>query len=182
MSTSRVLDVSGLHTLGVKRFDGLRVEVSVLAKTEAQILRGDVREHEIEVALGNPGRERDLVGTYYAAVFLASAHMRDTLTRLSIGGWTWLRVPDSLGLSQPYGILAVTGRSGPAYGHGGLDAPVIPALGSFLDPKEWDGSDIFVASNNNTIFVTRRAADEIRVQQLSNLDLRLSAFEELPGS
>jgi len=52
-------------------------------------------------------------------------------------------------------------------------------VGNFLDPVQWDGSDIFVTENHNAIFVTQRCAEILQTIGLSNLELREEGLEPL---
>lgn len=85
-----------------------------------------------------------------------------------ITGWTGLNVAESEQVSAEFLILGVTGRVGDVQFRGD---PIRCAndYSFVVDEGTWSGDDFFVASNNESIFVTRRAVNVLRSAQLRNV-------------
>ena len=60
------------------------------------------------------------------------------------------------------------------FGVGGDPYPGGPDVGTFIDPERWDGGDLFMADNNNSIHVVGSTAERIHELRLSNV-----AFESV---
>ena len=73
----------------------------------------------------------------------------------------------------------MTGRSGPVPDGGTAG---LQPLGHYLDPREWDGSDLFRPGCEGTILVTARAVEAIRDAHLKNVVLQPAGLEPLPGT
>jgi len=166
--------------LGEGSFDGLRISVQSGEADDAHLIRGDFVGRPHGVVLQR-GKVKDLIGTFWANVYLMSERMVDELATHRLTGWTARPVdieePPQL---PPLSLLTVTGRSGPAYSRTGLSLPGLPQFGWFLDPRQWDGSDFFVPANMNGIFLAPAAAAVIRKMRLANVDLHPANFEPLP--
>jgi len=53
------------------------------------------------------------------------------------------------------------------------------AVGTFIDPQLWDGSDFFIASNNNSTFVIGSMADAIQRVGLANVAFEPAGLQAL---
>lgn len=105
----------------------------------------------------------DLVGTYWAALFLMSSKFVATLETANLTGWKPVPVevhgnPDA----RNFALLQVTGTCGPISGG---------KVGRSLDLRTWDGSDFFVAENESVVFLSEKAAEVLRSSQLANVDI-----------
>jgi hypothetical protein len=47
----------------------------------------------------------------------------------------------------------------------------------FLDPHEWDGSDLFMPTNSGSVLLTGRAADIVKRARLRNVRLEPAHYE-----
>jgi hypothetical protein len=54
-----------------------------------------------------------------------------------------------------------------------------PRIGTFLDGAQWDGSDFFLADNNNSIFVVGSTGERIQQLRLSNVAIESASLEPL---
>jgi hypothetical protein len=113
-------------------------------------------------------------------VVLVSDRFLETLAREGLSGWQAVPIPGLPDLGGPYSLLVITGRGGPAYGSDGIRFPGLPALGQFLDPEQWDGSDLFVVDRQVAIYITNAAAQRLARHRLTNLELEPIVMERLP--
>ena len=49
----------------------------------------------------------------------------------------------------------------------------------FLDPLEWDGSDVFMPSNSGVVLLGARAAAVVRSARLRNVQLEPAHYERV---
>ena len=90
-----------------------------------------------------------------------------------MSGWrTYETVCEGMPSETAWWVLGVAGRAGPVRRGKGLDS-----LSQYLDPREWDGSDLFHPANENTVLVTARAAELIRDAHLKNVRLEPAGLE-----
>lgn len=178
-STSRRLDVEHVQTLVEASFQGLRISVTGGGVTSRDLLTGNFESQALVPTVRRPGRVRDLVGTYWAGVYLVSEHFRRSVTRLGASGWSTSPVPVE-GIDFPLGLLSITGRCGPVRGVGGEPIEDGPTFGTFIDPAEWDGTDFFMAENSNAIFVLGSTAKSIQRLHLSNVAFESSGLQPYP--
>jgi hypothetical protein len=179
MSTSEALDVTMVRTLQAREHQGLRVDLLTTHST-GDLVRGRFPESGFNGIVREGGKLTDLVSTFWAAVFLLSDRFKDTLEQHRFSGYR--TVPISItgyaGLTTLW-LLTVSGACGRLYGVDGDPLPNEGRIGNFLDPTQWDGSDLFVAENHNAIFMTSRSADVLGTVGLSNLELRQEGLEPL---
>jgi hypothetical protein len=178
MSTSEMLDVARVRTVQVRGHQGLRVDLLTNHPAE-NLIRGEFPEPSLSGVVRENGNLTDLVSTFWAAVFLVSDHFKATLEKYQLSGWR--TIPVSLSSSVDVGtlwLLTVHGTCGHLYGTDGYAIPGVH-VGNFLDPAQWDGSDIFLADNHSAIFVTPRCADTLQAVGLANLELRNEGLEPL---
>lgn len=178
MSTSEALDVAMIRTIQARGQVGLRIDLRT-NHTARNLVRGMFTESGFLGVVRETDELTDLVCTFWSAVFLLSDRFRDALEHYGLSGRR--TVPVSIaGLKsrKTLWLLTVSGTCGRLYG---VDGDPLPGMrvGNFLDPAQWDGSDIFVTENHNAIFVTQRCAEILQTIGLSNLELREEGLEPL---
>ena len=178
MSTSEELDVTRVRSIQARGHRGLRVDLRT-NHPPRNLVRGMVPESEFFGVVHEKGELADLVSTFWAAVFLLSDRFRDALEQHQLSGWGTVPVSiTGLASVKTLWLLTVSGTCGRLYGVDGDPVPGV-RVGNFLDPAQWDGSDLFVAENHNAIFVTPRCADILQAIGLANLELRQEGLEPL---
>ena len=180
MTATSLLDVERVGVLGEKSFRGLRLDVTAGAADARDLVRGRFSPRDLRVAVGNPGRPKDLVGTYWAGIKAMSRRMVEFLEAERLTGWRAipLPIPES-GDVPPLWLLTVTGTAGHPYGSGGLRVRGLPRLGTFIDPRRWDGSDFFLLGGSAT-YVAPNAVETFRRSRLTNLAVEPAGLEPLP--
>jgi hypothetical protein len=186
MATAGHLDVEHLHWLqeGQGR---LRIHLDVPAELTAseRSTAHEILTRTSTKVLGRVGAKgpvTDIVGTYWG-VYLMSERMVSFLTQHNVSGWR--AVPVEIGNDstlEPLWLLVITGTTGPVYGVHDLRREELPALGYFLDPTEWDGSDLFVPANTSEILVVPACAAMLKKARLRNLRLEPVGLEVTPWS
>jgi hypothetical protein len=183
-SRAVVLDVTGLSKLKPRRQDWLRLDLRFPASVSATaVLTGTHGFPEpIPAVIARPGPPGDLIGTTWANVYAISERLKTVLEDAHLTGWVPYLLEVSSGelASRKVWLLTVRGRSGPVYGVDGAHRDGLETLGQYLDPKEWDGSDLFVPSNRNVILIARQAAETLEAAHLSNLELDPAGLEATP--
>ena len=53
-------------------------------------------------------------------------------------------------------------------------------MGFFLDPGEWDGSDLFMPMNASPTLLTVRAGELVRRARLPNVRIEPANYEAMP--
>jgi hypothetical protein len=178
MSTSE-LEPDRLWRIGERSSGGLRVSLLGSVSDPARAVRGDVPVPIVGEARGR-GPARDLVGTYDGFLFLISPAFAAALEGFGATGWRAIEV-EIPGVSESLSLLAGTGRVGPVI-RASEETPVGPyKFGRFLAPGGWDGTDVFVPDNENTILLTDELATHLRGRSLSNLELEPAGFERMPA-
>lgn len=179
VSTSRQLEVTKVQTLEEASFRGLRVSIRGEGITAHSLLTGDFGSRSLVGTVRQPGRVRDLLGTYWAGVYLVTEHFRQSVGDLGATGWftTPVRIE---GIESPLSLLSVTGRCGSMFGVGGEPIAGAPEIGTFIDPLRWDGSDLFMPDNNNSILVLGSTAESLQELRLSNVAFESAGLEPLP--
>ncbi len=174
------LDVEGVHTLTVRTHDGLRVQLhGVEAYDAAALLRGRFPATSLAGTALQRGRPGDLVGTFFANLFLMSPRFRSLLHEHGVLGWGHVPITVSGVALLDFGLLTVHGRCGPIRRLGPI--PSDPrGLGHYIDPLSWDGSGLFVADGDRAVLVSRDTADLIRRSRLRNVDVVPAGLETLP--
>ena len=124
------------------------------------------------------GKLGDMIGTFWPSLYVIGERLKDLLERNAITGW---RLYEAVfpGTPSPaaWWALGITGRAGRV--RTGPETPLDP-LGHFLDPQEWDGSDLFHPTNEGTILVTARAAQIFQETRLRNVLLEPAGLAPLP--
>jgi hypothetical protein len=187
MSTSKVnqpLGVAELKQLQLRSHEWLRLDLEVGSNVRpAQLLRGEnVGIAEISAAVKQSGPVGDLIGTFWATVYVITSRFRDALEKSEINGWRahpiTLRSPRQI--DSEVSLLVVTGRAGPVFGAGGIVREDLDPVGQYLDINDWDGSEIFVPANRNVILLTERAAQALQAARLRNVVLEPAGFIPAP--
>lgn len=83
------------------------------------------------------------------------------------------------GVQTQLSLLSISGRCGPMFGVGGDPYPGIASVGSFIDPARWDGSDFFIADNNNEILIVSATAKRLQQLSLSNVVMEEAGLESI---
>ena len=182
-STSR-LSVADLRTLRLRSYDWLRVRLSLPTRSDHDRLleAGYDGSVPIDALVKQGGKVGDLVGTLWPSLYLMNDRFMRVLEQNAITGWHGYKTVVKGRISPTaWWILGVAGRAGPVQtgatgGSRGLDP-----LGHYLDPREWDGSDLFHPANEGTILVTPRAAEAIRDARLKNVLLEPGGLEPPPN-
>lgn len=188
MSTSErpLLNISSIRRLAPRSYNGLRIDVPLPGGIdEKRVLRGEYSALSLHGSVGNPGRARDFIGTYWAILHVVSGRFKRALEENGLTGWRpYPLTLDVMQFKDPLWLLAVVGRCGPVFGsgRGELRCPALPPLGHYLDPHDWDGSDFFLPKNHHGILITASCAKVLESARLKNLNSELSPFEALPDA
>jgi hypothetical protein len=176
--TRRQLDVVSVQMLVEASFKGLRVSVKGEGISDRDLLTGNFDAKSLDCQVRQRGRMHDLVGTYWAGVYLVSERFRTLVAELGATGWhtTQLHVT---GVESPLWLLSISGACGPVFGVGGMPHEGIPKFGSFVDPDRWDGSDFYMPDNNIGIHVIGSTAEKIHDLMLSNVAFESAGLEPL---
>jgi hypothetical protein len=168
-----------VRTLEPASYRGLRVSIRGRDVTARDLLSGNLPDQPLAGSARRQGRAGDLVGTYWAGVYLVSERFQASVAELGASGWSTapVQVPE---VEVPLLLLSISGKCGPLYGVGGVQIEGGAAVGTFIDPQLWDGSDLFMASNNNSIFVVGSMADAIQKVGLANVAFEPAGLEALP--
>jgi hypothetical protein len=108
-------------------YRGLRVSLRGAGITARGLLTGDLGGQPLVGVVHQPGRPRDLVGTYWAGVYLVSERFRRCMSDLGASGWFTTPVQVE-GVQSQLWLLSISGRCGPLFGVGGDPYPVAPTL------------------------------------------------------
>lgn len=179
MTTSSQLEVPTIRLLQERCFRGLRVSVTGNGITARRLLSGDLVGEPLVGVARQAGPVTDLVGTYWAGVYLVSERFRRSIADLGVSGQftTPIEVGD---VSSSLWLLSISGRCGPLFGVAGEPLPGGPRLGQFIDPDRWDGSDFFMADNSNATYVSGSTAAKVEALKLSNVVLEPASLEPVP--
>src|SRR4029077_15279038 len=173
-----------LRVLGLAHHNWKRVDVAPLEGVNGnELLSGEYRGQLPLIAVVREGGPvGDLVGTFWANVFLMSDRLSKAMQELRLSGWRSLpvSVKDDPDLDDRLALLAVTGRAGPVYGAGGQTRAAVDAIGQNLGPGEgdragaglaafanfvvrggWGVSPFSPRANGRSFFVTGPAAEKI---------------------
>jgi hypothetical protein len=161
MSTSRVLEIDSVQRVLSVSYKGVRVSIrggqsDVAARN---LLSGSLADQPLTGTARRQGRVGDLVGTYWAGVYLVSERFRESVAELGASGWstTPIQVP---GVEVPLLLLSITGKCGPLFGVGGEQTEGGAAIGTFIDPQLWEGPTF--SSHPTTIQSSSLAASPMR--------------------
>jgi hypothetical protein len=176
MTPSTGLEVADIRVLVSASYRGLRVSLRGAGITARGLLTGDFGGQPLVGVVHQPGRPRDLVGTYWAGVYLVSERFRRSMSDLGATGWFTTPVHVE-GVPSQLWLLSISGRCGPLFGVGGDPYPSGPDVGTFIDPARWDGADFFMADNNNSIHVVGSMAEGINELRLSNVVFESAGLE-----
>ena len=170
--------------LTLKSYRGLRIRLFIPPLVDKhQLLHGEYQPlAPLEATIDQESRIFDIIETGSANLYAISDRFRQVLSQLRLTGWAALPVNVRRGqLGVPLWLLAATGRCGPVYGSDGVPRPGLDRLGQYLDPLEWDGSDILCPENRTAVFVTGPAAELLLAAKLTNLHFELGGFEPTPA-
>ena len=125
----------------------------------------------------------DLIGTTRVALRVITNGFRQFLVDVAVTGWRSMPVEFAKPETGPQlHLLIVTGRCGPEYGGERTRPPGLPPLGLFLDPRQWDGCDIFMPSNASPILLTGPTAAVLKRRRLRNIAIEPASYEALPDT
>jgi hypothetical protein len=159
-SVGRRLPVEGLTKLELRSHEWLRVDLEVGPDVQpADLRRGEnLSTRPIPAVVKQQGPVGDLIGTFWATVYAFTSRFRGVLQKSEVSGWGShpidLRSP--IDITSDLSLLLVRGRAGPVFGVGGIVRQDLDPVGQYLDPSEWDGSDLFLPANRSVILVTER--------------------------
>ena len=176
------LAVSDLQTLRLRSYEWLRARLTLPVRADHERLLDAKYDGvlPIRVLVDQSGRAGDLIGTPWSSLYLIGDRFKKLLEQGAISGWrAYETVCEGMPSETAWWVLGVAGRAGPV--RTGKGSPVgHDPLGHYLDPREWDGSDLFHPGNENTILVTARAAELIREAHLKNVRLEPAGLESTP--
>jgi hypothetical protein len=124
-------------------------------------------------AMGGPLRDAVALTSVFPRV--VSDRFREVLVRHDFLGWITYPVElyDKAGRQvSDYHVLCITGRCGPVKYWRGFSPRRILLMegkGLHLDPKTWDGSDLFVPENGSWLLVLEPVMQALRGAKLSGL-------------
>ena len=156
--------------LGLKNHRWVRVDIGDLGGADPhRVLVGSV---DPQITLGqadSTGKVGDLIGTYWAELFLVNRAFVELLTVSGLTGWRTTSVPVQGNPSvDDVCLLRVVGSCGPIRETG---------AGRVLELDSWDGADLFVPSNESTILLSSRAVEALRDAHLSNVEVEPAGVE-----
>lgn len=176
MTPSPRPEVTDIRLLVGRSLGGLRVSLTGEGISARRLLTGDLVGQPLVGVVRQSGRPCDLVGTYWAGVYLVSEHFRRSMSDLGASGWFTTPVQVE-GVPSKLWLLSISGRCGPLFGVGGDPYPGGPDVGTFIDPAGWDGADLFMPDNNNSIHVVGSTAERIHELRLSNVVFESAGLE-----
>jgi hypothetical protein len=157
-------DTAGFGALRIADSSWRQVDIGDLAGAELfDVLGGAVDPTPL---LGEPdpkGKLGDLVGTYWAVLVLVSDRFIDVASAAGLSGWQ--TKPITLTTehdASPLSLLQVTGRCGQIEKPDGFPR---------MELATWDGSDLFLAPSNATIFLSPTAVNVLSKAQLRNVEV-----------
>ncbi len=176
------LPVAELLKLKLASHDWLRLDILVPNSVDSRsLLSAEYRGAlPLPAAVGQRGRLGDLVGTFWATVYLVSDRFKEVLEGAALSGWTTFPVAPRERLESGLWLLGVTGRCGPVYGVDGVARAGLDPVGQYLDPDEWDGADVFLPRNRNVVLLTPEAGRVLGRARLMNVDLEPGGLEATP--
>jgi hypothetical protein len=131
----------------------------------------------------------DILDTGWPSLYLISERLKDVLEENSLTGWKTfpIKLYDKKGNEiSGYHGFSVTGTSGPTiYDNCEIverrmvpDGPICHYYkGVFID--KWDGTDFFTPDKTGWIFITKKAADVLKKNKVTNLELKNLADHEI---
>ncbi len=132
----------------------------------------------------------DILNTGWPGLYLISDNLKKILEEKHFTGWTTypILLQDKKGNRiDGYHGFSVTGVSGlisyansPTFeARYAPNGPVVRFYkGANIDLSKWDGSDFFVAESSIEVLVTKKVADELKRNKITNLKLKNVAEEE----
>jgi hypothetical protein len=156
---------------------GLWARIEIGDEDPLAILRGEGPWAGIRASILRAGPAADLVGTTWGVLFLVSRRFRDALQRPGLTGWSTRPIELDPRLPADLELLVVSGRCGPAYTASRNPLPGLPRLGTFIDPGNWDGTDVFVADGSGAVLVSPSTADVVERASLRNVELEPAGLE-----
>ena len=187
MSTSSrhgPLQVRDLCVLRMRSHDWLRLQLDLASPNHHDELAGGTFAGAVPVKahVGQAGKFGDLIGTYWASLYVITEGFRKLITDARLTGWHAYPLDSSgLDLQSPLWVLGITGRCGPVVTGDAARQRGWDQTGQYLDAAEWDGSDMFRPSNEGTPLLTARAAETIRRAGLRNVAIERGGLAETPG-
>jgi hypothetical protein len=173
------------RTLRLRSHDWVRVRLVVPAPIDHDRLLD--AEYDgflpIKAVADKDGKVGDLVGTFWAGLYVMADRFKTVLEQHAIRGWhAYETVCEGLPLQTTWWVLGIAGRAGPVLTGPRAVRAGLDALGQYLDPREWDGSDMFHPANEGTVLVSSRASQAIQQARLKNVLLEPAGLAPIPGS
>jgi hypothetical protein len=173
------LDVARIHRLQARNVGGrgLWARLDIGSAERLAVLRGEAPDARIHGSVLRSGPPLDLVGTTWGVLLLVSDRFRETLRLLGMTGWSTRPITLDPQLPGDLELLVVTGRCGPTYTASRDSLPGLPRLGRFIDPANWDGTDVFVADGSGEVLLAPPSVEAVRRAALRNVDLEPAGLE-----
>ena len=175
------IEVERIHRLSPRNVGGrgLWVRLEIGDADPLAILRGEGPVPRIRGSVLRAGPPVDLVGSSWGTLLLVSLRFRETLQGLGLTGWSTQPIALDAQLPDDLELLVVTGRCGPAFSATRNPLPGLPRLGTFIDPGNWDGTDLFVADGSGEVLLAPSRVNAIRRASLRNVELEPAGLEAL---
>lgn len=169
MSTSRPRPES-FGQLNLADHAWARVDIGDLGGADSRAVLTGATKLDLPIAHADPmGDVGDLIGTYWAGLFLVSQEFARFLSWSDLTGWQTLAIRvDGNPAIHDVALLQVVGRCGPIEEAG---------AGRTLNLSSWDGSDLFVPANESSIVISTKAAEILRSAGLRNVEIGAAGFE-----
>jgi hypothetical protein len=179
------IEVERIHRLQARNVGGrgLWARIEIGDADPLAILRGKGLMPGIRASVLRAGPPVDVVGTSWGVLLLVSKRFRDALQRLGLTGWSTRPIALDPQLPGDLELLVITGRCGPAYTASRNPLPGLPRLGTFIDPANWDGTDLFVADGSGEVLVSPSTVRAVQRASLRNVELEPAGLEAfaVPG-
>lgn len=169
------------------------VQVNFLIPNKAlalKLIKGNYQDVAFPIAFKQVNGKKlcDVLNAGYAGFFLISEKMRQLLLAHNLSGWQTypINLIDKNGLEvQGYFGLSVIGKCGPTwYKSSEIIQKRLVENGSLcryykgIFFENWDGTDFFTPEGTYQTFITKKAADLLRKNKMSNVYLEnLAEFE-----
>lgn len=191
-----VLSTVQVHAVGLKEFSPVDPD-KTYPYDENKLIRGDYTDISFPVVFeqeyGN--KLQDVLDTGWPSLYLVSDKMKAVLEENEITGWKTFtaKVFDKKEQEiKGYHGLSITGRCGQVdYNKSSEiiekqlvpDGPVVKyGKGLYVGLDKWDSSDVFVPEKSRWIVVTKRTAEALKKNKLTNVKLKNLAEIEIDQS
>ncbi len=175
------LSVADVRKLRLRSHDWLRIRLLLPTLADHDRLLDGIYEGALPIhgRIDQKGKVGDLVGTFWAGLYLISERSKKLLEETKITGWrAYPTICEGLVSQGALWVLGITDGAGPVRTARGIVPSDRDTPGQYLDPRDWDGSDLFHPVHDGTSLVAARAADVIEGAHLKNVLLEPGGLEE----